>query len=88
MLWVFIFSVWPHDLDKKPTSADIIANTLMDINPSPTIAESLLVTILHSKPVICLTYSLVPSLDIPSQSYQQAVMTLGKQQVVLGPVTK
>ena len=60
----------------------------MDIDPSPTTAESLLVTIQDYKPVVCLPYSLVPGLDITSWSYQKAVTTLGKQQVIPGPVIK
>ena len=60
----------------------------MDVDPSPTTAKSLPVTILDSKPVVCLPYSLIPGLDITSQCYQKAVMTLGKQQVVPDPVIK
>ena len=60
----------------------------MDVDPSPTTVETLLVTTLDSKPVICLPYSLVPGLDTTSQSYQKAVMTLGKQQAIPDSVTK
>ena len=60
----------------------------MDVDPSPTTAETLPATILDSKPVVCLPYSLVPGLDITSQSYPKAVMTLGKEQAILDPVTK
>ena len=66
----------------------MVVHTLMDIDPSPTMVETLLATTLDSKPIICLPYSLVPSLDTTSQSYQKAVMTLGKQQAVLDSVTK
>ena len=72
----------------KPTSADMVVHTLMDVNPSPTMVETLLATTLDFKPIICLPYSLVPGLDTTSQSYQKAVMTLGKQQAVLDSVTK
>ena len=71
MLWVFIFlfglmtlTVYPISL--KQTSANIIANTLMDVNSSPTTVETLPATILDSKPIICLPYFLVPGLDITS----------------------
>ena len=91
-LWVFIFTVWPHGIDIYPisleTSADMVAHTLMDVDPSPTTAETLPATTLDSEPVVCLPYSLVPSLDPTSQSYQKAVMTLGKQQAVPDSVAK
>ena len=60
----------------------------MDVNPSPTTVETLPATTLNSKPIVCLPYSLVPSLDTTSQSYQKAVMMLGKQQAVPDSVTK
>ena len=60
----------------------------MDVNPSPTTVETLPATTLDSKPVICLPYSFVPGLDTTSQSYQKAVMMLGKQQAVPDSVTK
>ena len=63
-------------------------HTLMDVNPSLTTVETLVATTLDSKPVICLPYSLVPGLDTTSQSYQKAVMMLGKQQAILDSVTK
>ena len=75
-LWVFIFSVWPHDLDSLP---NILRNQLVLILLSPTTAETLPATILDSKSIICLPYSLVPSLDITSQSYQKAVMMLHQE---------
>ena len=73
---------------QEPTSANVITNTLMDVDPSPTTTENLSATIPDSNPIICLPYSLVPGLDITSQSYQETVMTLGKQQVIPVPVTK
>ena len=66
----------------------MVVHTLMDVNPSPTTVETLPATTLDSKPVVCLPYSLVPSLDTTSQSYQKAVMMLGKQQAVPDSVTK
>ena len=60
----------------------------MDVDPSPTTAKTFPATTLDSKPVICLPYCLVPSLDITSQSYQKAVVMLGKQQAIPDPVTK
>ena len=66
----------------------MVVHTLMDVDPSPTTVETLLATTLDSKPIICLPYSLVPGLDTTSQSYQRAVMMLGKQQAVPDSVTK
>ena len=66
----------------------MVVHTLMDIDPSPTTVETLLVTTLDSKPVVCLPYSLGPGLDTTSPSYQIAVMMLGKQQAILDSVTK
>ena len=66
----------------------MVVHTLMDVDPSPTTVETLPATTLDSKPVICLPYSLIPGLDTTSQSYQKAVMTLGKQQAILDSVTK
>ena len=60
----------------------MVAHTLMDVDPSPTTAETLPTTTLDSKPIVCLPYSLVPGLDTTSQSYQKAVMMLGKQQAI------
>ena len=65
-----------------------MVHTLIDVDSSPTTVETLLVTTLDSKPVICLPYLLVPSLDTTSQSYQKAVMMLGKQQAIPDSVTK
>ena len=66
----------------------MVVHTLMDINPSPATVETLLATTLDSKPIVCLPYSLVPGLNTTSQSYQKAVMMLGKQQAVPDSVTK
>ena len=51
----------------------------MDVDPSPFSAETLLESISESAPAVCLPYCLVPGMDIASQSYQKAVVTLGKQ---------
>lgn len=52
----------------------------MDVDPSPTFAKTVMESIPEVPSVVCLPYSLVPGLDITSQSYQKAVVTLGKQQ--------
>ena len=59
----------------------------MDIDPSPVTAEALLESISETSPVICLPYCLVPSMDIISQSYQRAIITLSKQKINLASTT-
>jgi hypothetical protein len=67
--------------DDTANSSDILPVTSsMDVDPSPTSSKTVLESIPESNPVVCLPYSLVPGLDITSQSYQKAVITLGKQQ--------
>jgi len=60
----------------------------MDIDPAPLTAKALLTPIPESTPVVCLPYSLVPGMDITSQSYQKAVITLGKQKINSAPLAK
>jgi hypothetical protein len=67
--------------DDTAKSSDVHSVTSsMDVDPSPTSSKTALEPIPESTSVVCLPYSLVPGLDITSQSYQKAVITLGKQQ--------
>jgi len=68
----------PDDATKSSDAHS--TNSSMDVDPSPSFAKTVLEPIPESTPVVCLPYSLVPGLDITSQSYQKAVITLGKQQ--------
>ena len=70
--------------DDTANSSDALPVTSsMDVDPSPTSSKSVLGSVPESSPVVCLPYSLVPGLDITSQSYQKAIITLGKQQTTL-----
>ena len=60
----------------------------MDVDLSPVSIPTYSESVPTSLPVVCLPYSLVPGIDIASQSYQKAVITLGKQRIDTNPVTK
>ena len=60
----------------------------MDVDFSPVSIPTYSDPVPTSSPVVCLPYSLIPGIDIASQSYQKAVITLGKQKTNAIPVTE
>ena len=59
----------------------------MDVDPVPIVTTKTPVVIPETPTTVCLPYSLVPSLDMSSCSYQRAITTLGKQQPIQASAT-
>ena len=59
----------------------------MDVDPVPIVMTKTPVVVPETPTTVCLPYSLVPSLDMSSRSYQHAITTLGKQQPIQASAT-